>query len=83
MLLHLIDHGGVVERGAVAGEIDGLGLLGEGGKLAAGVVVTFLEGLEGGGGGAFEAEGAGDVGPVDFRGYGALGEEMVSISVDN
>ena len=39
---------------------------------AAGVVIALLEGLEGGCGLAFEAEGGGDFVPVEFEGGGAL-----------
>lgn len=48
------------------GEIDGLGLVLQQVEAAAGVVVALLEGLQGGCGLAFEAEGGGDFGPVEF-----------------
>lgn len=53
-------------------EIDGRGLGFQGLEAAARVVVAFFEGGEGGGGAAFEAEGGGEVGPVDFGGGGTL-----------
>ena len=55
------------------GEIDGLGSLRESVDAAAGVIVAFLEGGEGGGGGAFEAEGGDCFVEVEFGGGGALG----------
>jgi hypothetical protein len=57
-------------------EVDGLGLLGEDGDLAAGVVVALLERLEGGGGVAPEAELLGQLGPVELEGCAALLREM-------
>lgn len=72
MLFDLVDHGSVVERGPVFGEIDSLRLLLQGSDLTAGVIVALFECLEGGGGGAFEAKGGGDAGPVDLRGCGTL-----------
>lgn len=53
-------------------EVDRLRLSGESVDFAASVIVAFLEGGERGGGLAFEAEGAGDFGPVEFQGWGAL-----------
>lgn len=47
-------------------EVDGLGLRLEEVDAAAGVVIALLEGLEGGGGLAFQTEGGGDFGPVEF-----------------
>lgn len=41
--------------------------------LAAGVVVALLEGLQGGCGLAAEAQGGGDLGPVDLERGAALG----------
>ena len=72
MLFDFIDHGAVGERGSVFGKVDGLRLLVQGGEFAAGVVVALFEGLEGGCGAAFEAEGGGNSGPVDFGCGGAL-----------
>lgn len=72
MRFDLVHHGPVGERGAVFTEIHGLRLGLQSGEFAPGVVVAFFEGLEGGGGAAFEAEGGGDAGPVDFCGGGAL-----------
>ena len=59
-------------------EIDALGGLGEGVDFSAGVVVALFEGGEGGCRVAFEVEGGGEFGPVDFGGGGAL-ESMVSL----
>jgi hypothetical protein len=73
MLFDLVHHGGVVEGGFVVGKIDGLGLGLQQVDAAAGVVVALLEGLDGGCGLAFEAEGGGDSVPVEFCGGGALG----------
>ena len=53
-------------------EVDGLGLLGQDLQLAAGLIVTLLEGLEGGGCLATEAEGAGDLSPVELESGAAL-----------
>ena len=66
MALDLVDDGGVVEGAAVVLEVDGLGLRAEQVELPARVVVALLEGLERGGGLAFEAEGGGDFGPVQL-----------------
>ena len=57
-------------------EVDGLGLLGEDGDLAAGVVVALLERLKGGGGVALETELLGQLGPVELEGCAALLQEM-------
>jgi hypothetical protein len=54
------------------GEVDGLGLLGQDLDLAAGVIVALLEGLEGGGGVATEAELLANLGPVELKGCAAL-----------
>ncbi len=78
MLFDFINHGAVVERGSVFGEVDRLRLLVQGGEFAAGVVVALFEGLEGRCGAAFQAEGGGDSGPVDFGCGGALGGEVSS-----
>lgn len=56
LLLDVVDDGGVLQDGAVVGEVDLLGLLGQDLDLAARVVVALLEGLQGLGGGAAEAE---------------------------
>jgi len=72
LLLDVVDDGGVLEDGAVVGEVDLLGLLGQDLDLAARVVVALLEGLQGLGGGAAEAEFGAQVGPVDFGGGAAL-----------
>lgn len=40
--------------------------------LAAGIFIALLEGEEGGGGLALEAEGGGDFGPLDFEGGASL-----------
>ena len=54
-------------------KVDGLGLRAEQVDFAARVVVALFEGLEGGCCLAFEAEGGGYFGPVEFQGGGALG----------
>lgn len=53
-------------------EVDGLGLLGEDGDLAAGVVVTLLERLQSGRSLATEAELLAELGPVELEGCAAL-----------
>lgn len=72
LLLDVVDDGLVLEDGAVVGEVDGLGLLGEDGDLAAGVIVALLERLEGGSGVATEAELLAKLGPVELEGCAAL-----------
>lgn len=72
LLLKVVDDGGVFQDGAVVGEVDLLGLLGQDLDLAARIVVALLEGLEGLGGGATEAEFGAQVGPVDLGGGAAL-----------
>jgi hypothetical protein len=53
-------------------EVDSLGLLGENGDLAAGVVVALLELLQGGGGGALQAQLRAELGPVELKSSAAL-----------
>jgi len=53
LALDFVDDGRVLERRAVLGEVDGLGLLLQLLQLAAGVVVALFEGLKGGRGAAF------------------------------
>lgn len=72
MLLDLVNDGLVLEDTAVVGEVDSLGLLGQGLDLAAGIVVTLLERLQRGGGLAAEAEGGRNLGPVDLECGAAL-----------
>jgi hypothetical protein len=67
VVLDLVDDSLVLQDAAVVGEVDFLGLLGEELNLAAGLIVTLLEGLQGGGGLAAEAERAGDLDPVDLE----------------
>lgn len=71
-LLDLVDNGGVLQDGAVVREVDGLGLLGEDGHFAAGVIVALLEGLKSGSSLALEAELRADLRPVDLEGGAAL-----------
>lgn len=73
MSFDLVDDGRVVQRAAVVLEVDGLGLRAEQVDFAARIIVALLEGLQRGGRLAFEAEGGGDFGPVEFQGRGALG----------
>ena len=72
LLLDVVDDGGVLQDGAVVGEVDLLGLLGQDLDLAARVVVALLEGLESLSGGTTEAQFGAQVGPVDFGGGAAL-----------
>lgn len=72
LLLDVVDDGGVLQDGAVVGEVDSLGLLGEDLDLAARIIVALLEGLESLGGGTTEAEFGAQVGPVDLGGGAAL-----------
>ena len=67
VVLNLVNDGLVLEGLAVVRKVDGLGLLGQHGYFAAGVIVALLEGLEGCGGLAAKSQGAGDFGPVDFE----------------
>jgi hypothetical protein len=77
LLLNVVDDSGVLQDGAVVGEVDLLGLLGEDLDLAARIVVALLEGLQGLGGGSTEAEFGAQVGPVDLRGGAALDRVLV------
>ena len=72
LLLDIVDDGLVLEDGAVVREVDGLGLLGQHGNLAAGIVIALLEGLKGCGCVAFEAELLTNLGPVELEGCAAL-----------
>ena len=76
LLLDVVDDGLVLEDGAVVREVDVLGLLGEDGDLAAGVIVALLERLEGSGGVSLETELLGQLGPVELEGCAALLQEM-------
>lgn len=76
LLLDVVDDSLVLQDGAVLGEVDSLGLLGEDGDLAAGVIVALLERLEGGGSVATEAELLANLGPVELEGCAALLREM-------
>ena len=72
MVLELVDDSLVLQDTAVVGEVDLLGSLGENLNLTAGVVVALLEALEGARGLAAEAQGAGDLDPVDLKCGAAL-----------
>lgn len=72
MVLDLVDDGLVLQDTAVVAEVNGLGLLGQDGDLAASLVVALLEGLEGSSGLTAEAERARDLGPVDLGSGAAL-----------
>lgn len=74
--LDLVNDGLVLQHVAVVGEVDGLRLLGKSLDLAARFVVTLLEGLQGGGRLAAEAERAGHLGPVEFESGTALNERL-------
>ena len=76
----LVYDAGVVKGAAIVLEVNGLGLRLQQVEFAACVVVTLLEGLEGGCGLTFEAEGGGDFGPVEFQGGGALGRVSVGFN---
>lgn len=67
VVLDLVDDGLVLQDLAVVLEVDSLGLLRQDLNLAARIVVTLLEGLEGSSGLAAESEGAGQLGPVDLE----------------
>lgn len=79
-LLDLVDDGLVLEDGAVVGEVDGGGLLRELLDLAAGVLVALLEGLQGGDGLAAEAQGLGDLDPVELESCASLFSGRIKIS---
>ena len=74
LLLDVVDNGLVLEDAAVVVEVDGLGLLGEDGDLAAGVVVALLERLQSGRSVATEAELLAELGPVELEGCATLQE---------
>lgn len=71
--LEFVDDGLVLQDFAVVREVDFLRLLGQELDLAPGVIVAFLEGLQGGRRLAAEAEGAGGLDPVDLESGAALG----------
>ena len=77
MSFDLVDYPRVVEGAAIVLEVDGLRLRAQQVDFAARVIVALFEGLEGGCRLAFEAEGGGDFGPVEFQGGGALGSVSV------
>lgn len=72
VVLDLVDHSLVLEVLAVEGKVNGLGLLGKNGELAAGIIVALLEGLQGGSGLAAKAQRGADFGPVDLQGGATL-----------
>lgn len=72
LLLDVVDDGLVLEDATVVLEVDGLRLLGQDGHFAARIVVALLEGLEGGGGVAFEAQLRADLRPVELEGGASL-----------
>ena len=72
LLLNVVDDSLVLEDGSVVGEVDGLGLLGEDGNLATGVVVALLELLQGDGGGTLQAQLGAELGPVELKSSAAL-----------
>lgn len=71
-LLNLVNNGLVLQDAAVVGEVDRGGLLGQHLDLAAGVLVSLLESLEGGDRLATQAEGGGHFGPVELKGGASL-----------
>lgn len=73
-LLDLVNDGLVLEKAAVLGEVDGGGLLGQLLDLSADVLITCLEGLQGGNSLAAETERLGDLDPVELEGGAALEE---------
>lgn len=79
-LLDLVNDGLVLQDGAVLGEVDGGGLLGQLLDLAAGILVALLESLEGGDGLAAEAQGRGDLDPVELESCASLFDEKMKIS---
>lgn len=79
-LLNLVDDGLVLQGGAVLGEVDLGGLLLEELELAASIFVSLLKGLEGGHRLAAEAEGGGDLDPVELERCASLREAGKKIS---
>ena len=71
-LLDLVDNSLVLQDGSVGGEVDGGSLLGKDLELAAGILVSLLEGLEGGNGLTAKAQRAGDLGPVELESCASL-----------
>lgn len=67
MVLNFVDDGLVLQDLAVVGKVDGLGLLGENGDLAASIVIALLEGLERRSGLAAKAKRVGHFGPVELE----------------
>ena len=72
LLLDGVDDGLVLEDAAVVLEVDRLRLLREDRHFAARIVVALLEGLQGGGRVAFEAQLRAELGPVELEGGAAL-----------
>lgn len=83
MLLDLIDNGLVLQHLAVVGEVDGLGRFGQDLNLAAGVVVTLLEGLERGSGLTAESKALGYFGPIEFESSAPLINCMLAGYIDS
>jgi len=72
VVLDLVHDALVLERAAVVREVDLLRRVGQQLHFAPRVVVALLEGLEGCGRLALQAEGGADFGPVDFECGAAL-----------
>jgi hypothetical protein len=72
LLLDVVDDGLVLEDAAVVLEVDRLRLLREDRHFAARIVVALLEGLQGGGRVAFEAQLRAELGPVELEGGASL-----------
>lgn len=72
VLLYRIDNGLVLQDRAVVGEVDGGWLLLKSRKLAAGILVALLEGVEGGDSGSTESEVRGDCCPVKLESCATL-----------
>jgi hypothetical protein len=77
--LNLVDHSLVIEETAVVREVDLLGSVLEGSNLAAGILVALLEGLQLSRRLAFQAQGGGDTGPIDFEGSASLLIESIVV----
>ncbi len=71
-LFYLVDDGCVLEHASVVGEVDFLRLLAQQLDFTARVIVTLLEGGEGGGGLSFEAQLRAELRPVEFECCAAL-----------
>ncbi len=74
VVLDLVNDGGVFQESPVVAEVDVLLLILKDLHLSSGIIVSLLEGCEGGGSASAEAEGGLQLAPVELHGRAGLRE---------